>query len=119
PVRGDRHRLRAARLRSTPLLPARPRGHPGLAAVNSPISAPPQVRGSGSARPKHPLESVMRTRRMIHVAVTAAAAGSLLVACSGAGGSSTSGGDGESINVLMVGNPQMEDIAKLTKDHFT
>ncbi|GLW47096.1 sugar ABC transporter substrate-binding protein [Streptomyces sp. NBRC 14336] len=56
---------------------------------------------------------------MIHVAVTAAAAGSLLVACSGAGGSSTSGGDGESINVLMVGNPQMEDIAKLTKDHFT
>ncbi|WP_285512431.1 sugar ABC transporter substrate-binding protein [Streptomyces sp. NBRC 14336] len=61
----------------------------------------------------------MRTRRMIHVAVTAAAAGSLLVACSGAGGSSTSGGDGESINVLMVGNPQMEDIAKLTKDHFT
>ncbi|SBT91283.1 carbohydrate ABC transporter substrate-binding protein, CUT1 family [Streptomyces sp. DI166] len=61
----------------------------------------------------------MRTRRMIHVAVTAAAAGSLLVACSGAGGSSASGGDGESINVLMVGNPQMEDIAKLTKDHFT
>ncbi|MFE5813258.1 ABC transporter substrate-binding protein [Streptomyces sp. NPDC056479] len=61
----------------------------------------------------------MRTRRMIHVLAAAAAAGSLLVACSGAGGSSSSGGDGKSINVLMVGNPQMEDIAKLTKDTFT
>ncbi len=60
----------------------------------------------------------MRTRRMTHVLVTATAAGSLLVACSGAGGSTSSGG-GQSINVLMVGNPQMEDIAKLTKDTFT
>nr|WP_245697199.1 sugar ABC transporter substrate-binding protein [Streptomyces phaeochromogenes] len=42
----------------------------------------------------------------------------MLAACSGAGGSS-SGDGGESINVLMVGNPQMEDIAKLTKDTFT
>ncbi|MER5665930.1 ABC transporter substrate-binding protein [Streptomyces mirabilis] len=61
----------------------------------------------------------MRTKRMIHVAAAAAAAGSLLVACSGAGGSSSSGGDGKSINVLMVGNPQMEDIQKLTKSTFT
>ncbi|MDX3128678.1 sugar ABC transporter substrate-binding protein [Streptomyces europaeiscabiei] len=61
----------------------------------------------------------MRTRRITHVLVTATAAGSLLVACSGAGGSSSSGGDGESINVLMVGNPQMEDIAELTKSTFT
>ncbi|MEU6142737.1 sugar ABC transporter substrate-binding protein [Streptomyces sp. NPDC047081] len=61
----------------------------------------------------------MHTRRMIHVALTAAAAGSLLVACSGAGGSSSSGGGGKSINVLMVGNPQMEDIQKLTKSTFT
>ncbi|WP_326574228.1 sugar ABC transporter substrate-binding protein [Streptomyces sp. NBC_00481] len=61
----------------------------------------------------------MRTRRMIHVLATATATSSLLVACSGAGGSSSSGGDGESINVLMVGNPQMEDIAKLTKSTFT
>ncbi|MFB6933295.1 sugar ABC transporter substrate-binding protein [Streptomyces sp. HUAS 31] len=61
----------------------------------------------------------MRTRRMIHVLAAAAAASSLLVACSGAGGSSSSGGGGKSINVLMVGNPQMEDIAKLTKDTFT
>ncbi|XUL92189.1 ABC transporter substrate-binding protein [Streptomyces galilaeus] len=61
----------------------------------------------------------MRTKRMIHVAATAAAAGSLLVACSGAGGSSSSGGGGKSINVLMVGNPQMEDIQTLTKSTFT
>lgn len=62
----------------------------------------------------------MRTRRMIHVVAAATAASSLLVACSGAGGSAGSGGgDGKSINVLMVGNPQMEDIAKLTKDTFT
>ncbi|NNN33849.1 sugar ABC transporter substrate-binding protein [Streptomyces sp. S3(2020)] len=61
----------------------------------------------------------MRTRRTIHVLAAAAAASSLLVACSGAGGSSSSGGGGESINVLMVGNPQMEDISKLTKDTFT
>ncbi|WP_128429895.1 ABC transporter substrate-binding protein [Streptomyces cyaneus] len=61
----------------------------------------------------------MRTRRMTQVLVTATAASSLLVACSGAGGSTSSGGGGESINVLMVGNPQMEDIAKLTKDSFT
>jgi sorbitol/mannitol transport system substrate-binding protein len=50
--------------------------------------------------------------------LAAVAAGSMLAACSGAGGSS-SGGGGESINVLMVGNPQMEDIAKLTKNTFT
>jgi sorbitol/mannitol transport system substrate-binding protein len=40
----------------------------------------------------------------------------------GGGGGGTSGGGGGSakaINVLMVGNPQMEDIQKLTKDSFT
>ena len=52
---------------------------------------------------------------------------SVLVAsgCAGAGGGSGStdnaGGSskGGSINVLMVGNPQMEDIQKLTADSFT
>jgi sorbitol/mannitol transport system substrate-binding protein len=43
--------------------------------------------------------------------------------CSGAGGGggtgSGTGGGSSSINVLMVGNPQMEDIAKLTADGFT
>ncbi|MFC7274220.1 ABC transporter substrate-binding protein [Paractinoplanes rhizophilus] len=48
--------------------------------------------------------------------ITTAAAG-----CSGAGstGGSSSGGDGETITALMVGNPQMEDIQKLTADNFT
>ncbi|TQJ92978.1 sugar ABC transporter substrate-binding protein [Streptomyces sp. SLBN-31] len=42
----------------------------------------------------------------------------LTTGCAGAGGGGSSAGS-ESINVLMVGNPQMEDIAKLTKSTFT
>jgi sorbitol/mannitol transport system substrate-binding protein len=50
----------------------------------------------------------------------AAATALLATACSGAGaGAGGASGGGKSINVLMVGNPQMEDIAKLTKDNFT
>ncbi|WP_262699492.1 MULTISPECIES: ABC transporter substrate-binding protein [Streptomyces] len=48
----------------------------------------------------------------------AAATALLATACSGAGAGGSSGG-GKSINVLMVGNPQMEDIAELTKSTFT
>ncbi|WP_430381315.1 ABC transporter substrate-binding protein [Streptomyces arenae] len=44
--------------------------------------------------------------------------GALLTACAGAGGSG--GGSGShSINVLMVNNPQMADLQKLTADNFT
>ena len=43
---------------------------------------------------------------------------SLVLAGCGAGGGG-SAGDTKSINVLMVGNPQMVDIEKLTKDSFT
>src|SRR5213595_2501867 len=51
------------------------------------------------------------------------AAGALCIAlaasaCSGAGGG-TAAGDQNSINVLMVNNPQMEDLQKLTADSFT
>ena len=58
------------------------------------------------------------------VAVVAAAA-LTVTGCAGAGGGDGGGGDGGggggsgSLNVLMVGNPQMEDIASLTKDSFT
>ncbi|MFB6398241.1 ABC transporter substrate-binding protein [Polymorphospora lycopeni] len=52
------------------------------------------------------------------VIATLAAAGLGLGACSGAGGGS-GGSDDKTITVLMVGNPQMEDIAKLTAEHFT
>ncbi len=41
----------------------------------------------------------------------------LAAACGGAGGSG--GDEDKSINVLMVGNPQMEDIQKLTAEGFT
>ena len=41
-------------------------------------------------------------------------------ACSGAGSTGGSGGSGDNtITALMVGNPQMEDIEKLTADNFT
>ncbi|ELS52347.1 putative Sugar ABC transporter solute-binding protein [Streptomyces viridochromogenes Tue57] len=40
-----------------------------------------------------------------------------LAACAGAGGSGSS--DGKSINVLMVNNPQMVELQKLTADNFT
>jgi sorbitol/mannitol transport system substrate-binding protein len=42
----------------------------------------------------------------------------VLAGCAGAGGGG-GGGGGEAISVLMVGNPQMEDIQKLTADNFT
>ncbi|TQM37765.1 carbohydrate ABC transporter substrate-binding protein (CUT1 family) [Pseudonocardia cypriaca] len=42
----------------------------------------------------------------------------MLAGCAGAGGGG-GGGGGEAISVLMVGNPQMEDIQKLTADNFT
>ena len=49
-----------------------------------------------------------------------AVAGLALSGCAGAGGGGGGGGNGsKSINVLMVGNPQMVDIQKLTKDSFT
>jgi sorbitol/mannitol transport system substrate-binding protein len=41
-----------------------------------------------------------------------------LSACAGAGGGSAAG-DQNSINVLMVNNPQMEDLQRLTADNFT
>src|SRR5437879_4025863 len=56
-----------------------------------------------------------RRSKILACAVTAALAAT---ACSGAGGGAGSGG-GKSINVLMVDNPQMEDIQRLTADNFT
>ncbi|MFZ3468018.1 ABC transporter substrate-binding protein [Streptomyces sp. 4.24] len=44
--------------------------------------------------------------------------GTLLAGCSGAGGAGGSSA-ARSINVLMVNNPQMADLQKLTADHFT
>jgi sorbitol/mannitol transport system substrate-binding protein len=56
-------------------------------------------------------------RHGIRVTIAAAAAGSLLAACAGAGGTGSSAGG--TLNVLMVNNPQMVELQKLTADHFT
>ena len=48
-----------------------------------------------------------------------AVAGLALSGCAGAGGGGGGGGGSKSITVLMVGNPQMVDIQKITKDTFT
>lgn len=43
-----------------------------------------------------------------------------LAACGGAGGSGGSGGeDTQTLRVLMINPPQMEELAKLTEEHFT
>ena len=65
-----------------------------------------------------------RPRKTITLAVVVPTVfGLTLSACAGAGGGGGSAGGtagaAQSINVLMVGNPQMEDIQKLTKDSFT
>src|SRR5690349_12193572 len=55
------------------------------------------------------------------LALAAAALLFLTTACSGAGstGGSSGGGSDNTITALMVGNPQMEDIQKLTAENFT
>ena len=61
-------------------------------------------------RPRH------RVRKSVIAAGAALALSAGLCACAGAGGT---GGGKDSINVLMVNNPQMIDIQKLTADNFT
>ena len=62
-------------------------------------------------------------RRGTQLAAGLAVLALVVSGCAGAGGGGGGGGgEGESsatINVLMVGNPQMEDIQKLTADTFT
>ena len=64
----------------------------------------------------------MRLQGKATLAIAAATA-LVLSGCSGAGstggGGDSGGGDDKTITVLMVGNPQMEDIQKLTADNFT
>lgn len=61
-----------------------------------------------------------RYRRSLAVIASVAAVALAAGACAGAGGGGGAGESGEkSISVLMVGNPQMEDISRLTAEHFT
>jgi polyol transport system substrate-binding protein len=67
---------------------------------------------------------VQKTGKKLSAALAGATAGLLVMTgCSGAGstggGGSSGGGDDKTITVLMVGNPQMVDIQKLTPDNFT
>ncbi|SHH30747.1 ABC transporter substrate-binding protein [Streptomyces sp. 3214.6] len=59
----------------------------------------------------------MASRRIALVSGAAAVA-LIATGCAGAGGGSGSG-DGKSVNVLMVNNPQMLDLQKLTAKYFT
>jgi len=63
----------------------------------------------------------MTSRRRVTGVAAATACLTLLSACAGAGGGGGGGGggDGETINVIMVNNPQMEDLQALTEDNFT
>ncbi len=58
-------------------------------------------------------------KRLAMAVALPAVAGLTLSGCAGAGGGGGGGSDSKSVNVLMVGNPQMVDIQKLTKDSFT
>jgi sorbitol/mannitol transport system substrate-binding protein len=62
---------------------------------------------------------VARTaRRPIRTGVACLAVALLSSGCAGWGGG-VGGGGGDSINVLMVNNPQMVDLQQLTAEHFT
>ncbi len=65
----------------------------------------------------------MSRRTMTPVVVGVLSVSAALSACSGAGGGGASGGasggGADSVNVLMVNNPQMVDLQKLTADNFT
>ncbi|PRY33475.1 ABC transporter substrate-binding protein [Pseudosporangium ferrugineum] len=61
-------------------------------------------------------------RARIRVALTGAAAALLVAApagCAGWGGTGAGSGGANSIDVLMVNNPQMIDLQRLTAEHFT
>src|ERR671928_1660856 len=60
-----------------------------------------------------------RSRRPVLAAFAAAAALSLIAGCAGWGGGPGGGGGANSINVLMVNNPQMIVLQRLTAANFT
>ncbi len=63
--------------------------------------------------------STRSPQRFAMTAVTALTLAGLLSGCAAGWGGSAGGGGGNSINVLMVNNPQMVDLQKLTAANFT
>lgn len=61
----------------------------------------------------------MRTTRHVALAGVVVMTATSLSACAGWGGGGVSGGGDDTVNVLMVNNPQMVDLQKLTADNFT
>ena len=66
----------------------------------------------------YPRHGTRRRGRWTAVA-TAGALSVGLTGCAGWGGGGVGGGGADSIDVLMVNNPQMVDLQKLTAEHFT
>ncbi|WP_043262956.1 sugar ABC transporter substrate-binding protein [Streptomyces sp. CT34] len=64
------------------------------------------------------MSRTVRRELRVRAAVAVTAAGALLAGCTGAGGTGGSSG-GRVINVLMVNNPQMLEVQKLTAEYFT
>lgn len=62
---------------------------------------------------------VQRRRRIASAIAGTTILAFALTACGGAGGGSTADGGSTEVNVLMVNNPQMTDLQKLTADSFT
>src|ERR1043165_3217695 len=64
--------------------------------------------------------AVQKPGRKLSLLIAGAAAGALVLSgCSGAGSTGGGAAADNTITALMVGNPQMEDIQKLTADNFT
>ncbi|GAA1150634.1 ABC transporter substrate-binding protein [Ornithinicoccus hortensis] len=61
----------------------------------------------------------MRRRQRATVVAVAALTAMGLTSCAGWGGGGIGGGGPNTINVLMVNNPQMIDLQRLTAEHFT
>src|SRR4051794_15927957 len=77
-------------------------------------SAPPAT----SARPPHPRRRRAGHPRLVPAGAVATVAALALSGCAGWGGGPGGGGP-DTINVLMVNNPQMVDLQKLTAANFT
>jgi sorbitol/mannitol transport system substrate-binding protein len=60
-----------------------------------------------------------RTRRRVLAGTMSVVLGATAAGCAGWGGDSTGSGGADSINVLMVNNPQMIDLQRLTAENFT